>query len=86
MQIFYSHTQKDRKFCDKFDNICASTGIRRFRSEFEKIDPPAWRRILNEINQSIAVFVLVGKELVKFQDSNNPEWKFTQNWISYEIG
>jgi hypothetical protein len=29
---------------------------------------------------------LVGKELVESQESGDPEWRYTQNWISYEIG
>ena len=86
VQIFYSHTKKDEKFCDEFDKVCARVGIAAFRSEFEEIDPPAWKRIKNEINLSVAVLLLVGKELVKSQESKDPDWKYTQNWISYEIG
>jgi hypothetical protein len=85
-KIFYSHTQKDSAFCDVFDRVCARVGIDAFRSELERIDLPAWKTILNEINQSAALFLMVGKELVKSQELGDPNWKFTQNWISYEIG
>jgi hypothetical protein len=85
-QVFLSHTQKDKEFCDKFDNVCASVGIKRFRSELEEISPPAWGVIKNAINNSVALFFLVGKELVKSQTEKDPQWTYTQNWISYEIG
>jgi len=85
-KIFYSHTKNDKEFCDEFDKVCARVGIAAFRSELEEIEYPAWKRILNEINQSVAIFLMVGKELVKSQELNDPGWKFTQNWISYEIG
>ncbi|MDP2920888.1 MAG: hypothetical protein Q8O12_00770 [Candidatus Omnitrophota bacterium] len=85
-QVFISHTQKDVEFCDKFDAVCVRVGIKVFRSEFETIVPPAWGAIKNGINNSVALFLLVGKELVKNQSEKNNEWNYTQNWISYEIG
>ena len=87
IKIFYSHTQKDKKFLNEFDaKVCARLGIKAFRSELEEIPLPAWETIVWEIGQSVALFVLIGEELVKFQESNDPNWKFTQNWISFEIG
>ena len=85
-QVFMSHTKKDRQFCNEFDRICARVGIRAFRSEDEDILKPAWKTIRDEMNKSIAMFVLIGEELVKSQDLNDPEWRYTQNWIAYEIG
>ena len=44
------------------------------------------------MDASSAMFLLVGKELVKAQEASgkgaklSEEWKFTQNWIAYEIG
>lgn len=85
-QVFVSHTQKDMDFCDAFDRVCARVGIKCFRSEFESISPPAWITIKEALNSSIALFFLVGNELVVNQDLNYPEWRYTQNWIAYEIG
>lgn len=91
-QIFLSHTKQDEKICDNFDKVAARVGIKLFRSEFEDIIPPAWETIKKEIAASKALFLLVGKELVASQAksdesiSNGTSWKFTQNWISYEVG
>ena len=85
-QIFISHTEKDVEFCDIFDRACARVGIRAFRSEFEKIETPAWETIKGAMNKSRALFLLVGKELVRAQESSDPNWRYTQNWIAYEIG
>lgn len=42
------------------------------------------------MDASSALFLLVGKELVKAQEASDSksreEWKHTQNWIAYEIG
>ena len=86
VQVFVSHTQKDVEFCDIFDRACDRVGIRAFRSEFEKIEFPAWETIRNAIRASRVLFLLVGKELAKAQMSGDPSWAHTQNWIAYEIG
>lgn len=87
IRVFLSHTKFDKDFCDKFDNICSNVGMKRFRSEFAEIDKPPWRTIKEQLGKSIALFLLVGKELVNRQASPyNPDWRFTQNWISYEVG
>jgi len=85
-QVFVSHTKKDELFCNEFDRICARVGIRAFRSEDEKILKPAWKTIKEEMKKSIAMFFLVGEELVQSQDLNDHEWRYTQNWIAYEMG
>lgn len=85
-QVFVSHTKKDKRFCDAFDNVCASVGMKRFNSDFKIIPNPAWETIKEEMNKSIALFFLVGEELVKGQDFNDPDWRYTQNWIAYEMG
>ncbi len=86
IQVFYSHTQKDVEFCDIFDRACARVPIKAFRSEFEKMDLPAWQTIRNAIRNSQALFLLVGKKLVKAQSLHDPTWEHTQNWIAFEIG
>jgi hypothetical protein len=93
-KIFMSHTKLDKKFCDDFDRVVARLGFGDgvFRSEFEKLESPAWRTILNEMRASKAMFLLVGNELVNAQARSEishlsaESWKFTQNWISYEVG
>ena len=87
-RVFLSHTKFDEDFCNKFDNICSNVGMKRFRSEFAQIDSPPWRTIKEQLAKSEALFLLVGKELVNRQASqyHHDDWKFTQNWISYEIG
>ena len=84
-QVFVSHTKKDIEFCDVFDRACARVGIKAFRSEFETITKPSWETIKEAMNQSVAVFFLVGKELVNNQDLRNHEWQYTQNWIGDDV-
>ena len=85
-QIFVSHTKKDVKFCDELDRVCSRVGIKAFRSEFEEIKPPAWGTIKDAMDQSVAMFLLIGAELIKAQEAKAPDWAYVQNWIAYEIG
>lgn len=86
VKVFESHTKDDIEFCDVFDRACARVGIDAFRSEYETIDPPAWQTIRDELSQSRALFLLIGRALVETQAAHTAEWEYTQNWISYEIG
>lgn len=100
-KIFLSHTKKDEKYCDSLDKkiFARSDQIEGFRSEFEKIEKPEWKTIKDKIDESCALFFLVGEELVKGMNKMNksptppprknlqdPDWRYTQNWIAYEIG
>ncbi len=85
-KVFESHTKLDSEFCDVFDRACARVGIDAFRSEYESIELPAWQTIRNELRQSKALFLLVGKSLIDAQKTHSSDWEYTQNWISYEIG
>jgi hypothetical protein len=92
MKIFLSHSKRDESFCDRFDRASGREPIAVFRSEYEVFDLPVWKTIYDNMKQSIAMFLLVGKELVEAQNKicEDPEllknWKYTQNWISYEVG
>jgi hypothetical protein len=85
-QAFISHTKKDEEFCDVIDDAIEKIGFKRFRASFEKIEPPEWKSIRNEMNNSNVLILAVGNELIKNQSLHNKEWHFTQNWIAYEIG
>jgi len=87
-----SHTKLDTGFCDRFDVVASRVGVKVFRSEFETLQEPSWKTIRDEIRKSSALFLLVGNELVKAQTASETDlgerekWKYTQNWIAYEIG
>jgi len=92
-QIFVSHTKFDADFFNFLDSAEARLGkIRLYRSEYEKIDSPPWLTIKKELDKSDALFLFIGKELVKAQAAADKsptareDWKHTQNWIAYEIG
>jgi hypothetical protein len=86
VQVFESHTQLDKATCDKFSIAASLVGIKVFRSEFERIEPPAWKTIKQEMERSAVLFLLVGPELVRAQATSAEDWKYTQNWIAYEVG
>jgi hypothetical protein len=85
-KVFESHTKYDAEYCDIFDRACARVGIDAFRSEYEDIKPPPYLTITNELRQSKALFLLMGKALIAQQERHDKQWEYTQNWIAYEIG
>ena len=87
-RVFVSHTKRDKDFCNRFDVAIARVGLRAFRSEFESIESPAWETIKEQVRNSCAMFLLVGKRLVEAQRSSKLRhvWRYTQNWIAFEVG
>ena len=71
-QIFVSHTKFDADFFNFLDSAEARLGkIRLYRSEYEKIGSPPWLTIKEELDKSDALFLLIGKELVKAQAASD---------------
>lgn len=78
MTVFISHSKKDKEFKGFFDKVFAGTHARRICVEFEDYELPPWRPIRNWIQQSRALFLLLSPKII--------ESRYTQNWISYEVG
>ncbi len=77
-QIFVSHSQYDKEIRRDFSEIFAIAGIMPKYMEFEKIFPPAWKKIKEQIQRSEAVFLLLGPNIRKSY--------FTENWVAFEVG
>lgn len=90
--IFISHTKKDERFCSNFDKVNSRVGLAAFRSEIECLARPPWTTIKEKMEKSVAMFLLIGRELVTYQDEARlveeiyRDWVHTQNWITYEVG
>ena len=79
-QIFISHSAKDKDSVDFLSRAFASTQVRAVFEEFDAIlnGPANAERIANNIRQSNAVFVLLGK--------NVEALKHTRDWVGWESG
>lgn len=79
-QIFISHSAKDKESVDLLSRAFASTQVRAVFEEFDAIQkgPANAERIANNIRQSNAVFVLLGKNVETI--------KHTRDWIGWESG
>lgn len=78
-QIFLSHSRRDEDIRDYFLGIFGLVGFRARAIEFEDIESPPWSTIQEEISNSKAVFLLLGKNVIN-------QGIHTQNWISFEVG
>lgn len=78
VEIFISHSQKDKDVLRIFNELFAGTTIRAVRAEFEKYALPPWNAIKNWVANSSAVFLLLGPNL---EGSLH-----TSNWVSWEVG
>jgi hypothetical protein len=78
-KIFVSHSQYDKDIRTKFDTAFARVeNVAARCMEFERIYPPAWQMIRDEIRGSEAVFLLLGPNI---RGSIH-----TQNWVAFEVG
>jgi hypothetical protein len=79
-QIFVSHSAKDEDLVALLSKAFAATPVRAIFEEFEAIlkGPANAQRIVLDIRQSNAVFVLLGK--------NVEELKHTRDWVGWECG
>ena len=79
MTIFIAHSKEDKKFRNFFDRAFAGTRVERICAEFEDTtEMPPWKSITKWISQSSALFLLLSSKVL--------ESRYTQNWISFEIG
>ena len=78
VQIFVSHSQHDKDIRASFDTVFARTGVKSVCMEFEQMRSPKWHEIMNTVNASQAVFLLLGPN-VRISIH-------TQNWIAFEVG
>ncbi len=79
-QIFVSHSAKDKDSVDVLARAFASTPVRAVFEEFDAIHlgPANAARVANDIRQSNAVFVLLGRHVESL--------KKTRDWINWESG
>lgn len=79
-QIFVSHSSKDTELVSFLSKVFAATQVKAVFEEFEAIlkGPANAHRIVNDIRQSDAVFVLLGK--------NVEALKHTRDWVGWESG
>jgi hypothetical protein len=80
-QIFISHSAKDKEISSFFIRKFGNTSVKPVLMEYEKWsrnNRPNWRWIKDEIQKSSALFLVLTKNLVKNE--------YTQNWVAFEIG
>lgn len=79
-QIFISHSAKDTELVAFLNRAFAPTHVRSVLAEFDAISRgrPDAARIMNEIRQSNAVFVVLSRTV--------EELKHTRDWVAWESG
>jgi len=79
-QIFVSHSSKDKELVALLSRAFAATQVKGVFEEFEAITkgPANANRIAQDVRESNAVFVLLGK--------NVEDLKHTRDWVGWESG
>jgi DNA-directed RNA polymerase subunit RPC12/RpoP len=79
-QIFVSHSSKDKELVDLLARAFAATAVKGVFEEFEAIrkGPPNAQRIAQDVRESNAVFVVLGR--------NVETLKHTRDWVGWESG
>jgi hypothetical protein len=77
-QIFISHSAKDNEISDFFIRKFDDTDVKPVLMDYEKWsrnDRPNWMWIKDEIQKSSALFLILTKNIVKNE--------YTQNWVAF---
>ncbi len=77
-QIFISHSKEDNRLKSFFERAFAGTKVRAVFVEYERYEPPAAAFIQRQINESKAMFLLLGKNVEKLSH--------TKIWVGSEAG
>lgn len=77
-QIFFAHSKDDRELLDELAIPFAHTDISQFQAGFEDIEEPVSESIKEQIQNSRALFVILGE--------NAQEKQHTKIWIAWEVG
>ena len=75
--VFISHSKDDPNL-GFFHKVFSGLPIESVWMEFEKIEPPPFLSIRDNVNRSDALFVLLSEYLV--------DRRYTSNWCSFEVG
>ena len=77
-QIFISHSRDDTNLLDELDRVFGKAGLKQYRASFEDQAPPVSEDLKTQINQSVAMFVVLGRQA---QAKTH-----TMIWIGWEAG
>jgi hypothetical protein len=86
IQIFESISKQDKDTAKRFDSIAGKEKITVYKSEYETLKTPAWQTIKEALQNSKALFLLVGPKLVETKNKGGNEWSLIRGWISYAVG
>jgi hypothetical protein len=77
-QIFVSHSKDDEELLHELDKVFGKVGLKQYRASFEDQEPPVSQELKDQINDSVAMFVVLGR---RAQSQTH-----TMIWIGWEAG
>jgi hypothetical protein len=86
VQIFESVSKHDKDTAKRFDSIAQKEKITVYKAEYETLKTPAWQTVKEALQNSKALFFVVGPKLVEAKTKGDKEWSQINGWIGYEVG
>jgi len=77
-QIFVSHSKEDKELLDELDRVFGKARLKQYRASFEDQSPPVSEDLKSQINNSVGMFVVLGR---RAQAKTH-----TMIWIGWEAG
>lgn len=77
-QIFISHSREDENLLHVLDQVFGKVGLKQYRASFEDQSPPVSGELKSQINDSVGMFVVLGR---RAQAKTH-----TMIWIGWEAG
>jgi hypothetical protein len=86
VQIFESISRQDKETNKRFDTVASKEAVTVYKAEYEALKAPTWQTIKDALQNSKALFFIVGPKLVEAKTKGGNEWSLIRGWISYEVG
>jgi hypothetical protein len=86
IQIFESISKQDKDTAKRFDPITQKEKITVYKAEYEVLKTPAWQTIKDALQNSKALFFVIGQKLIDAKTKGGNEWTNIRGWINYEVG
>jgi hypothetical protein len=86
VQIFVSLSKQDKDTNKRFDTVASRENVSLYKAEYETLKTPVWQTVKDALQNSKALFFLVGPKLAEIKAKGGNEWGYINGWIGYEVG
>ncbi len=86
VQVFLSVSKSDKETAKRFENVASREDVSVRKFEYENPKPPVWQTVKDALQQSKALILLIGPNILQAKARGVGEWSQINGWINYQVG